>query len=237
MWEGSLPTLNKMPKISCLHGFLGLSTDFDGLKLNTNAINIFRTEQAPLSSWAKRYNFYQKQEAVLMGYSMGGRLALHCLLENPKLYKAAIILAAHPGLKTKKDQEKRWQNDCLWAQAFLQDPWSEIIDRWQQQPALKNSQNLNRDESSFDRRVLSKAMKNFSLAQQDFLIPKLKKLDLPILWLCPANETNNIAGLILKNKKSKIVILKTKSHRFLVDEPQIARPHILSFLNDIFNEE
>ena len=46
-------------------------------------------------------------EPTLIGYSMGGRLALHAMLNQPGLWKSAVIISAHPGLKNESDRVER----------------------------------------------------------------------------------------------------------------------------------
>ena len=55
---------------------------------------------------------------ALAGYSMGGRLALHALLEGGA-WDAAILIAPHPGLETGEERAARREADALWASRAL----------------------------------------------------------------------------------------------------------------------
>jgi len=56
----------------------------------------------------------QDPEPYLVGYSMGGRLALHSLIAQPKLWKGATIISAHPGLSTEEERVARRRKDAEW---------------------------------------------------------------------------------------------------------------------------
>jgi len=49
--------------------------------------------------------------SYLVGYSMGGRIALALLLRHPELFIKAVIVSASPGLRTEKEQIDRQEHD------------------------------------------------------------------------------------------------------------------------------
>ncbi|MEO0375535.1 MAG: hypothetical protein AAF329_13095 [Cyanobacteria bacterium P01_A01_bin.17] len=42
---------------------------------------------------------------VVLGYSLGGRLALHAVLHNPELWEGAIATSTSPGLSSLEDRQ------------------------------------------------------------------------------------------------------------------------------------
>ena len=48
------------------------------------------------------------EKSILLGYSLGGRLALHACLSRPDLWKSAIVVGADPGLES---EEEYWRED------------------------------------------------------------------------------------------------------------------------------
>ncbi|MCX6865074.1 MAG: hypothetical protein NTV46_02435, partial [Verrucomicrobia bacterium] len=73
---------------------------------------------------------------ALLGYSMGGRLALHALLEENPPWQAAIIVSAHPGLEAEAERETRRTADAAWAHQALTGNWQEFLAAWDAQPML-----------------------------------------------------------------------------------------------------
>jgi 2-succinyl-6-hydroxy-2,4-cyclohexadiene-1-carboxylate synthase len=201
--------------IIALHGFLGKPTDFALLQLDgLYALDIWATSISHLRSWARRFNQMSPAKTVLLGYSMGGRLALHCLLDDPKKYRAAIILAAHPGIKNNRERNQRLAIDLMWAHKFSNLSWGEVIHSWNQAPIFNNTSSIARQEYDFSRRALVNALWYFSLGRQEFLLPLINQLPMPILWLAPRGEMNKISNMALKHPASKIIEMDAGGHRF-----------------------
>ena len=78
----------------------------------------------------------QDPDPYLIGYSMGGRLALHSLIASPKIWKGATIISAHPGLVTEREREKRRIKDAEWSALALKGDWSEFLSAWNKQAVL-----------------------------------------------------------------------------------------------------
>jgi 2-succinyl-6-hydroxy-2,4-cyclohexadiene-1-carboxylate synthase len=222
------------PSLIALHGFLGEAKDFLPLELEgLYAPHLCHLGAAPLWSWAQRFNRHIIKPPVLLGYSMGGRLALHCIISAPQRYKAAIIIAAHPGLKKNTQQEDRALYDQQWATTFLHKPWQELMQAWNDQEILRSSQPIERREEDFDRAYLARCLRYFSLGEQDYLVPLLNNLELPILWLSPENEADKVSHLSLKNPLSKLLTITHGSHRCLFEKPKIMSSIIRSFITKI----
>lgn len=220
--------------IHALHGFLGKPEDFKPLALpEIRAPRIFQTQICPLKTWALRFNSFLPDRALIMGYSMGGRLALQCLIINPKRFKAAIILAANPGIPEENLRSKRYEADKVWSKRFLIEPWDLLMKNWHDQPALRTSLAIMRQESDFDRPSLARALKHFSLGSQEYLIPKINKLDMPILWLAPEEEAQHVELLRLKNPLSRLIYMPKGGHRFLMAEPKATSKFITSFIREL----
>ena len=47
------------------------------------------------------------EKSILLGYSLGGRLALHACVRRPDLWQAVVVAGADPGLESEED--KRFQ--------------------------------------------------------------------------------------------------------------------------------
>ena len=114
-----------------LHGALGSPADFE----DGQAVDLY-DQVAPYKEWAAGFCEYvrERDEApVLMGYSMGGRLALHALLEDPAMWRGAIIVSADYGHGR---DEGRIRRDAEWARLARELPWAEFMDRWNAQPVF-----------------------------------------------------------------------------------------------------
>lgn len=221
-------------KIIALHGFLGRPKDFQPLRLKgLYAPDILATNLSYLTPWSHRFNQMAPDKCILLGYSMGGRLALHCLLDDPKKYTAAIILAAHPGIENRRERKQRLACDLMWAHKFQNLSLGDAIQSWNQAPIFSNSILVPRQEHDFSRRTLINALWYFSLGRQEFLSPLINQLPMPILWLYPRGEIAKINQISLKHQSSKIIGMDQGGHRFLFSEPMKTASLIKEFLCSI----
>jgi len=69
----------------------------------------------------------------LVGYSMGGRVALALLLRHPDLFKKAVILSASPGLGTEEERSVRRKSDEGIARKIERN-FEGFIQTWYDQP-------------------------------------------------------------------------------------------------------
>lgn len=78
-----------------------------------------------------------EQPFFLVGYSLGGRLALDYAFNqaNPNLL-GIIVEGANLGLKTENECQARWQNDQRWAARFRTEPLAKVLEAWYQQPVF-----------------------------------------------------------------------------------------------------
>jgi 2-succinyl-6-hydroxy-2,4-cyclohexadiene-1-carboxylate synthase len=217
-----------MSRIIALHGFFGHPRDFAPLGLPHYAPRIFYTETKSLSDWAARYNPYMPNNSVLMGYSMGGRLALHCLLDNPNKYRAAIIMAANPGLV--QDRFERRIRDAQWAHKIQTKNWEFLLKEWDEQEVFGGVAGPLRHERDFHRQSLALCLKRFSLSSQDYLVPRINTLELPILWLCSQEELSQTADLKFAHPKSLVYPMTEGKHRFIFAEAQKVGKLIRNFI-------
>src|SRR5205085_956212 len=101
---------------------------------------------------------------------LGGRLALHALLEKHSPWKKAVIISANPGLKSPEERNSRLQADQKWAEKFKNDPWEQVLTQWNDQPLFGGkSLPLIRPENSANKQLHAQVLMEFSLAYQNDL--------------------------------------------------------------------
>jgi 2-succinyl-6-hydroxy-2,4-cyclohexadiene-1-carboxylate synthase len=71
---------------------------------------------------------------VLAGYSMGGRIALHCALAHPARVTRLVLVSASPGLADSADRAARREADEALAASLERDGLEAFAARWAAQP-------------------------------------------------------------------------------------------------------
>jgi len=224
-------------KIYAIHGTLGSPADWDSLGLNLEKVDLFQRWTKPLKLWEWAADFNASVEEgernVLMGYSLGGRLALHALIQNPDLWAGAVIISSHPGLKSAAERMQRIQTDKDWAHRLKTDSWENFMQAWNQQDVLLNTPQIHRDEKTIPKEVIGKAMLNWSLGMQEDLQPALAELHFPILWVAGENDAKyaKIAGSIqLHHPQSQVWLCKGSGHRVPWEKPDLFKKALNDYL-------
>jgi len=210
-----------------LHGFLGLPTDWSFID-SSIAYNLMSNEslaQNNLKSWATWFNSKQTESPkILIGYSLGGRFALHALIQNPNMWNGAVIISAHPGLTSLPERQMRLEHDYLWAKRFVTERKEDVIHDWNQQPVFAFDPPYEVQDDNFDRSKLFKAMTQWSLGRQQDLRLQIAQLDIPILWITGENDQK------FRNLAKEVTLSHAKSHFWIA--PQVGhRVHCVQHEN------
>lgn len=73
---------------------------------------------------------------VLLGYSLGGRLAMHVLLHCPEAWSAAVLVAAHPGEADVDARAAIRDRDAAWAARCRREPLESVLADWDALPVF-----------------------------------------------------------------------------------------------------
>ncbi len=122
-------------------------------------------------------------EPILLGYSMGGRLALEALVEDCSAWAAAVIVSAQPGLADPVERQARLVSDGGWAGMLEkgEQGWANFQTAWDLQPVLAGRARAS--VSREWREGLDAGFVEWSLGNQPDLVPMLDRVRIPVLWV------------------------------------------------------
>ncbi len=83
---------------------------------------------------------------ILVGYSMGGRVALAYTVRHSKRVSSLILESSSPGLKTKVEREERQVADRQLAERILTDGLPAFIDFWGNIPLFASQKTLSEEK-------------------------------------------------------------------------------------------
>lgn len=134
----------------------------------------------------------QPEETIVMGYSMGGRIALSCACTNP--FRALILESASPGLANAQEREQRIQHDEIVARQIEQEGIERFISYWEQLPLFASQRNLPASirSSLHTQRLqnrpqgLACSLRGMGTGRQPAFHNRLPDLQLPVLLLAGA---------------------------------------------------
>lgn len=198
-------TLVPPVEIWCLHGAVGAASDWRsmakamaGYGISTRAVDLWRflqCDSVSMPNFGKQLNadaegeVSRGQKRVLVGYSMGGRLALHALLEGGP-WDAAVIISANPGLRDAGEISTRRGQDTVWATQALTFSWSEFLEKWNSQGILGGAMRDEREDKKLiqRRREIARSFVDWSVANQEPLWERLPEIKIPLLWIAGEND-------------------------------------------------
>jgi 2-succinyl-6-hydroxy-2,4-cyclohexadiene-1-carboxylate synthase len=194
--------------IVALHGFLGTPRDWDFLRDAGFPVVTPSVSEGP--GWPGG------AQDVILGYSMGGRLALQVLLDGATFKKAVLI-----STRVTPSEEGRKERDEKWAQRFERDDWETLMRDWDAQP-LFGGHSMPRREEDFDRRELARQLREWSPAVLPPALPRLHELRIPTLWIAGARDAKYVAEAELAGARvpgAAVEIVEGAAHRVPWERP------------------
>lgn len=252
-----MPITSHKKRLFLLHGFLGEGSDFnplaDPLRKSNQDIEIL----AP-SLFSKNEDEFSKvitsgclkeagrtlnnkirevslteDENFLLGYSLGGRVALHAVIDDPGLWTKVFLVSTHPGLQSESERSERRANDQIWSERFRNEAWEEVISAWQDQPVFVGTKATRRESASFDRIALSHALEAFSLGRQSLSHAEINRVSQKALWVVGERDEKFLK--VISNMKERIPdtrlqVIKEAGHRVHWDQPEFLSEVVRQFL-------
>ena len=206
-----------------LHGMLGEASDWDFLGGGVEAGDLW--------DWSGGFDRIRLDPdvGVVIGYSMGGRLALHALDQ----VSAAVIVSAHTGLQD--GHARRLESDLRWAAKARSMEWGAFLREWHAQPIFARG-GFEPDRSDLEprREAIAAAFDRWSLGRQADLLPGLRNVEIPVLWINGgADESFTKLGeaACAALPRGEHVVLDGCGHRVPWEAPQRFSELIMQFLS------
>jgi 2-succinyl-6-hydroxy-2,4-cyclohexadiene-1-carboxylate synthase len=200
------------PVILLLHGFMGNINEFDeAIKLLGDDFSYLTVDlpghgKTQVLGGDEYYSMentaqglinlldeLQITKCFLVGYSMGGRLALYLTLHFPKRFYQAVLESASPGLPTEVERLERVKRDAQiskkLARSLAKLDFAEFLLNWYSQPIFGNIKYHQEFGSMLESRLqnqpleLVKSLQFMGTGSQSSLWKKLKTNLVPILLL------------------------------------------------------
>jgi 2-succinyl-6-hydroxy-2,4-cyclohexadiene-1-carboxylate synthase len=122
---------------------------------------------------------------TLVGYSMGGRIALHVAFRLPDRVQRLVMIGASPGLKTATARAERRASDAKLAERAENETIERFAERWADTPMLADQPASVRAAADADRRrndpaSLAAALRGLGTGTLPSLWSRLGSLEVPV---------------------------------------------------------
>ena len=228
-----------MTKLFCIHGNFQTPSAWKPLAENLKARNVnldvipVNLENYSLDGFERWVDDFCnsveiqscREKSFLLGYSLGGRLALHACLSQPDLWEGAIVVGADPGLESEEEKKLQLDRDRKWAERLKREPLEKLVDEWDAQSVfcgIGNQAPRNLGEMDPDR--LSQQFVVFSKGLQQNLAPKLAELKRPPILFLSGDKDDKYQKVGEKLAKSSSVVnaqaVPDSGHRVPWENPE-----------------
>ncbi len=248
-----------------LHGFTGSTTTWvpamDRLSpgYRTVAIDLLGHGRSDAPVDAHRYGFEQSARDLLavldalgiaragiMGYSMGGRLALFLAAVAPERVSALILESTSPGLRDDAARRARAAQDAGLAAMLERDGVAAFVDRWEELPLFRSQSRLPEAVRAALRAQrlqhtpngLANSLRGIGQGVQPPMHDRLPLLRVPTLLIVGALDPDYRALGREMNRvipASRLVIVADAGHTVHLEQAETFTRIVLEFLEHVYS--
>lgn len=206
------------PSITFLHGFLGTADDWRPIvdapefaAMATHPIDLPVADDWQTGVRAVADSL--ADETILIGYSMGARLALGCALDAADRVKlrGLILVSGSPGIEDSERVARREHDEAISQQLLgLREinARRDFLDQWYRQPVFADLvepeiAELVTHRQGFDPQRQSRLIGSYTISKQPDYWPRLKELAMPFLFVAGERDEKyrNIAARIERTRQ------------------------------------
>ena len=181
------------------------------------------------------------RRCAVVGYSMGGRVAMRVALQAPERLWALVLESASPGIADPADRRARVRQDAKLAAQIRKDGVAAFADYWQSlslfasQSRLPEStrQALRHQRLQHTANGLANSLQGLGAGMQEPVLERLRGLHVPVLLLAGALDdkycglANDMAALL---PCSRVRIVPDAGHAVHLEQPAAFDDAVRGFL-------
>jgi 2-succinyl-6-hydroxy-2,4-cyclohexadiene-1-carboxylate synthase len=176
----------------------------------------------------------------VVGYSMGGRIALSLALDRPDLVERTVMVSAGPGIEDSYARTMRASEDEELADRIRRGGMSRFLDEWLTSPvtsttsvdeALRRADRVVREENTAA--GLSAALHGLGQGTSPYLGARLGELAMPLLTISGGRDvryTELAAGLAAAVPDGRHAVIPGAGHNVILEAPQELATVVEEFL-------
>jgi len=225
------------PVILFLHGFMGDCHDFEAVIDRLPEFCCLAVDLPGHGQTEVRQIDYQMEHmasgltellrelkidrCILVGYSMGGRIALYLTVHFPQFFWGTVLESASPGLADRSERDRRIARDLLLSERLETEDFADFLDFWYANPLFESFRTHPHYQQAILRRLqnnpaqLAKSLRGHGLGSQPSLWGYLAEIERPLLLVVGELDPKFWAiALKMRNitDKARLVMVENSGH-------------------------
>lgn len=176
----------------------------------------------------------------VVGYSLGGRLALQLAIEHPGVVDCAVIISSSPGIADATARQARRDEDERRARQLEAQGLETFLEDWYRQPLFaplreqpRFAEVLARRRRN-DPRLLARSLRSMGAGVQRSLWDELPGLRSPVLFLAGERDskyTTQALDAVALCPRAEAVVLRGRGHALVEEDPEAVANETEAFLD------
>ncbi len=181
--------------------------------------------------------------AAVLGYSMGGRIALALAAEHPEKVSVLMLEGASPGLEDADARRQRMREDALLAATIEREGVAAFVDRWENHPLFASQRSLpaerrlalHNQRLQNSARGLASSLRGIGTGVQEPLWGRLADVRVPALLI--VGETDSKYKAIATRmaeamSRATLAVVAGAGHAVHLEQPEEFGRLIVEFLTE-----
>jgi 2-succinyl-6-hydroxy-2,4-cyclohexadiene-1-carboxylate synthase len=220
-----------MIPLVALHGFLGAPDDWDFLRGKISGLELVCPPLPRSSYWNETISALAaeiSEGSIVVGYSMGARLALGYALACPDRLGGLVLISGNPGIDD-TERPQRWRRDMELADQLDSSDIRSFLRDWYRQAIFQGLTDGQIEELTVKRTGLNRSyqadlLRSNSIARQPNYWSRLADLNLPVLAIAGERDAkySAIAQRIARETHyGRLEIVSNCGHIVLFEQPDV----------------
>ena len=179
--------------------------------------------------------------ATYVGYSMGGRIALHLAIQNPSPALGLVLIGVNPGIEDPERRKQRALADAQLADRLVHEGLGSFLESWLQNPLFDG---LSPEAAALEERRtnrvegLTSSLRVRSVGRQQPLWAQAGNIEIPVLLIAGESDTTyreSNAKLLMHLRQGTSMVVPG-SHPVHLQSPRMVAEAIEAHIDDNSND-
>ena len=185
---------------------------------------------------------WEVPDAHILGYSMGGRLALGLAAYHPERVRSLVLVGASPGIADAGERERRREADAELAELLLRDGITAFVDRWMRSDFFETQREMGSadwEEKARAQRLdnqplgLAMSLRAMGTGAQPPLHDRLPDIDVPVLLVVGDRDPKFVGiaeEMAAALPDARVEVLSGAGHAVHLEQPEVFAERVQAFL-------